>query len=208
MPPTAPPNGVYRGDFLGDGAFAPGVNLESLVAHFKALLGEIGERLRAVETAAGTVGMVGAGVCRQVFAVAAQQLVDGRLVELARQVPQGDVDGTDAHTVVLAQDDLRLVVETLPFEGVLADQERREQIDLLEGGRRDADVFAAHALVGMDADAQGRAGALLAGFVKRSHGEAKVVPDVLERKAVAGELDAFNDRRVVHDVLSWRCSPR
>ena len=195
---------MHRGDLLGDGAFAPGVDFEPLVAHFKALLGEIGECLRAIEAAAGTVGVIGAGVSRQVFAVAAQQTVDGRLVYLARQVPQGDVDGADAHAVVLAQNHLGLIVEALPFEGVLADQERGEQVDLLEGGRRDADVFAGHTLVGIDANAQGRAGALVTGFVKCAHGEAEVVPDVVERKTVAGELDAFNDWRVVHGDLSWR----
>ena len=136
-------------------AVVPAVDLEAAVAELLAVLGEIGERRRAVEAAAALLAMVGAGIGRQALAKAAEQGCDRGAVLLAGEVPKRDVERPVAHVVVGAQLALQVVVDLLAGLRVAADQVRRQHDRLGErGGRADpvGDVFADQAVVGPDLD--------------------------------------------------------
>lgn len=93
--------------------------------------------------------MEGAGVAGQLLTVASEHPVDWRVVQLAGQVPQGNVDGPYAHAVLLAQKGLGLIVKTLPFEGAPSYEKGSECLNLLYCSRCYTRVFACDAFVGL-----------------------------------------------------------
>ena len=178
--------------------FAPRVDLEAGVSHLETLLGEVGVGFGAAEAVGFAVCVIGAGVGRQRLPVTAEQLVYRCVVVLTCEVPERDVDWSDAHAVVLSENRLRLVVEALPFEGALADQEVDEHQDLLVGRGCTAHVLAGDALVGVDLDADPVPETVCAGPVELTHGETDVGRQVIRRDAVTCQLNTFDNRRVAH----------
>ena len=83
--------------------------------------------------------------------VAAQQFVDRLVVELAGDVPEGDVDGRITDAGDLAQGASDFGVDQLALEGAAADQKVGKGGDGREFGATAAGVLADDALVGLDA---------------------------------------------------------
>ena len=127
-----------------DGGVAPAVDLEGAISQVPALFGEVREGLGRVQSAV-FVAVVRARVGRQGRPVTAEQLVYGRVVVLAREVPQCDVHRADLGAVGVPQAALQVVVDLLPLEGIATQQvlDRRAQ------RRRAAQVFADDAETGM-----------------------------------------------------------
>ena len=126
------------------GRVAPAVDLEGAVSQVPALFGEIREGLGRVQTAV-FVAVVRTGVGGQGRPVTAQQLVDGRVVVLAREIPQRHVHRADLGPVGVPQAALQIVVDLLPLEGIAAQQ----VLDRGARGRRTAQVFTDHAQIGV-----------------------------------------------------------
>ena len=112
---------LYVGDLALDGGVAPAVDLEGAISQVPALFGEVREGLGCVQ-AAVFVTVVRARVGRQGRPVTAEQLVDGRVVVLAREVPQRNVHRADLGPVGVPQAALQVVVDLLPLEGIAAQQ--------------------------------------------------------------------------------------
>ena len=98
-------------------------------------------RLAALVVGAGApaVGQL-AGVGAQVVpALAAQQLVDGHVEELALDIPQGDVDGADAgedHRAAILTPEgalIKFIPDDLVVQGVHANNQRGKVLDHAEG---------------------------------------------------------------------------
>ena len=111
----------HVGDLALDGSVAPAVYLEGAVSQVPALFGEVREGLGRVQTAV-FVAVVRARVSRKGSPVTAQQLVDGRVVVLAREVPQRHVHRADLGAVGVPQAPLQIVIGLLPLEGIAAQQ--------------------------------------------------------------------------------------
>ena len=139
----------HIGHLACDGRIAPAVDLEGRVAHLLALDREVGEGFGRVE-AAVLVAVIGGGVGRQRLSIAAQQFPDRRVVELAGDIPQRDVDQAHAHAVVLAQRALDIVVELLALERIASQQIVGVHLHLRKLARAAGHVFAGDALVGVD----------------------------------------------------------
>ena len=192
---------VDGGNLLLDGGCRPRVNLEAFVPHIQTLLGEVGVSLRRTQAVRRAVGVVCAGIARQLLAVAAQQLVNGRIEQLARQVPERDVDGPNAHAVVLTQDHLRLPVEQLTVKRVPAYQERRDHLYLLAVGWCSADVLAGNTDVRVDMDGEQIAGPATTRLVEGSRRECKVGRYILGREAIGSQLYLAYNRCLRHGLL-------
>ena len=76
----------YVSNLAFDGGVAPTVNLERPISHVPALFGEISKGFGSVQSTV-FVPMVGTGVSGQGHSVTTQQLVNRRIVVLAREVP-------------------------------------------------------------------------------------------------------------------------
>ena len=147
------------------------------------------------------VAVVGAGVAGDFGLVAAQQLVDGRVVELAGQVPQGVVDGRETDAGDLAQGAAHVRVDAFALEGAAADQVVFEAGRVENSAALPPAIFAGDALVGEDADDVAAAVTRTAGLVDQV--EAVVVlAHVGERVLVLMDFDAGDDG-VWHEILLW-----
>jgi len=118
-------------------------------------------------------------------------------VVLARDVPQGDIEGADPHPVVLAQRPLELAPVFLSMERVLPHQVVGDHVELRGGRRVAADVLAGDPRVRLDAQGVELALGRLARVVDEAE-PVGVAPDVFEREA---ELDVLDPRdRRCHTV--------
>ena len=106
-------HGMDIGDLLANRGAAPAVNLEGGIAQFQTLLGKIGKGFGRGKPIGLVVAVIGAGVAGNAAFVAAQQFVDGRVVELASNVPQRNVDGGHADARHLAQGAVDFAVDLL-----------------------------------------------------------------------------------------------
>ena len=68
------------------------------------------------------VAVRGAGIAGQGFDMPTEEFVDGRIVVLAGEIPEQDVDLSHAHARLLAQGALEVLVDALALQGILAQQ--------------------------------------------------------------------------------------
>jgi hypothetical protein len=91
------------------------MNFEGRITHLQTLFGKVGKSFWRGETIGLVVAVIGAGVAGDTLFVAAKQLIDGRVVEFARNVPQRNIDGRDADARNLAQGAAHVGVDAFAF---------------------------------------------------------------------------------------------
>lgn len=114
--------------------------------------------------------------------------MDRRVVALPYEVPQGNVDRTDAHSVVLSKRTLDLAPVSLSLERVLPDEVVGDDVVLSGGGRVSADVLAGNSFVRVGSDPKEFAFGRLSQVVDE-------VESVFVGSAIfelVGELDTFD----------------
>ncbi len=141
---------VHVGDLLADRRASPAVDLERRIAELETLLGEVREGLRAGQAVRLVVAVIRARIRRQALLVAAEEPVDRRVVELAREVPQRDIHRRVADPGHLPQGPVDVRVDAFAFERVLAEQVLDEHRESGEIQRRGARIFANDPHVGQD----------------------------------------------------------
>ena len=127
------------------------MNLECVIAHFFALLGEIGELLRGAQTSV-FVPVQRAGVCGERLPGAAEHAVERCVEQFAGNVPEGDVDRSRTGHVEVPETALGVLVDLFPFKWIFADKVVGKHFDLLGGRPPEADVITRDAFRGVDAE--------------------------------------------------------
>ena len=127
---------------------SPPVDLEGLVSHLVAPLGEVGELLGRREPAV-LVAVQCRGIRAQGLSPAAEELVERLLVQFACDIPQADIDDAHARHVVVAQAAFDVVVDPLPFQGILAEQVPGAHLHLFRRGAAHTRILTGDALVGV-----------------------------------------------------------
>ena len=201
LPAHALADRVYGGNLLLDRRSSPRVNLEALVSHLKALLGKLRVGFRGTQPVRRTIGVICARIARQLLTVAAQQLVNRRVEQLTRKVPQRNVDRPDSHAVMLPQDHLRLPVEKFAVKRIPANQKRGDHLDLLTVRGRAANILARNASISLDVDAKKPARAAAPRLIERPRRERQVRRHILGREAVRSQLYPAYNRCLRHDSL-------
>ena len=120
------------------------------------------------------------------------------------EVPQCDINGANAHPVMLTKCRFCLVVEPLTLKGTFADEEVGDHSDLFVGCRCASYVFAGHADIGMDFDAYPTTVTFGAGLVELPHRPAGISGQVVGRCSVSGEFDSLDFRCIAHGTAFSR----
>jgi hypothetical protein len=101
---------------------AEGVEFERVVAGVETVPGEVGVRLGTREAVGVVVAEERRSVRGDAVAIAAEQFGDAGVVVFAGEVPQRDVDWTESEVVGVSERLPEVLPDTLPLQGVTADE--------------------------------------------------------------------------------------
>ena len=184
-------------------SFFPTVHLVALVTHFKALLGKIRISLRTAQPLWVFIPRNGARVGRKFPTMSSKHLGNGLSSDLSAQIPECDIQGTDACFTNVFGDTAHGLVMTLTFQSRFPDQKMSES----DGGRYDygctgtgRDVNADGAIIGENPHGKPFLWSSRAGFIPNPETR-WICTDVGNADFEKGEFDFFDEKFFHEDSL-------